>query len=160
MQIVVDAGPLNYLILIDAIEVLPKLFDAVALPEAVASELRHPRAPDAVRRWVAHMPSWATVYPAAAEPEGLLRLDAGERAAIALASTQRAELLLMDDREGVLAARSLGLNAVGTIGVLDRAAKRGLIELETAVSRLRQTNFRGSPQLYSVLLGGPKAPGR
>ena len=33
--VVADTGPLNYLVLIDAIELLPKLFEKVFIPEAV-----------------------------------------------------------------------------------------------------------------------------
>jgi predicted nucleic acid-binding protein len=46
MQIVVaDTGPLNYLVLIDAIDLLPRLFDRVFVPLAVRDELtqRHAR---------------------------------------------------------------------------------------------------------------------
>jgi len=37
--VVADTGPLNYLVLIDAIELLPKLFKRVFTPEAVRAEL-------------------------------------------------------------------------------------------------------------------------
>ena len=52
MRIVVaDTGHLNYLILVGAIELLPKLFDSVLMPEAVLAELRHPGAAPLVRIW-------------------------------------------------------------------------------------------------------------
>jgi predicted nucleic acid-binding protein len=37
--VVADTGPLNYLVLIDAIELLPKLFETVFTPESVTGEL-------------------------------------------------------------------------------------------------------------------------
>ena len=37
--VVSDATPLNYLVLINAVEVLPRLFSAVLIPPAVAAEL-------------------------------------------------------------------------------------------------------------------------
>jgi predicted nucleic acid-binding protein len=43
-------------------------------------------------------------------------LDAGEGAAIALAIELHADLLLMDDEEGVSAARGKGLAVTGTLG--------------------------------------------
>jgi predicted nucleic acid-binding protein len=46
----------------------------------------------------------------------------------------------MDDRQGVAVASAAGLRVIGTIGVLDRAALRGLIDLPAAVARLRETN--------------------
>lgn len=47
--VVADTGPLHYLILIGQIDLLPRLFGAVAVPITVAGELRHPGAPVAVR---------------------------------------------------------------------------------------------------------------
>jgi len=40
---------------------------------------------------------------------------------------------------------------VGTLGLLDRAAAAGLIDLQDALTRLRQTTFRASPKLLEVL---------
>ena len=58
----------------------------------------------------------------------------------------------MDEREGVEEAHRLGLAVTGTIGVPDRAAERGLIDLESAVAGLRQTNFRIAPAFLDQLL--------
>ena len=58
----------------------------------------------------------------------------------------------MDEREGVEEARRLGLTVTGTLGVLDRAAECGLIELAPAITALRQTNFRVNPMLLDRLL--------
>jgi len=150
--VVADTGPLYYLIVIREIDVLPKLFDSVAVPEAVAGELRHTRAPAAVRAWASTPPPWLAVHADPAEPPPLPPLDPGERAAIALALTLGAELLLVDDRAGTAAARGQGLETVGTIGVLKLAAQRRLIDLPTAFVALRATNFYYSPALLDALL--------
>ena len=49
--IVADTGPINYLIQIGHIDLLAALVDTTVLPASVAVELRHARAPDAVRAW-------------------------------------------------------------------------------------------------------------
>jgi len=67
--------------------------------------------------------------------------DEGERAVIALALTVKADLVLMDDRDGVDVARRRGLAVTGTLGVLDLAARRGLIDLAAAFERLKATTF-------------------
>jgi predicted nucleic acid-binding protein len=54
-------------------------------------------------------------------------LDEGEIAAIALATSLPADLLLMDDRKAVI-TRLKGLRVTGTLGVLDVAAERGLVD--------------------------------
>jgi predicted nucleic acid-binding protein len=79
-------------------------------------------------------------------------LDRGEHDAILLALRLRADLVIMDEREGVEEARRLGLTVTGIIGVLDRAAERGLIDLDSAFARLPQTNFRIDPALLDRLL--------
>ena len=43
-----DTGPLNYLTLIDAVEVLPKLYGRILIPPSVRDELEDPRAPGGV----------------------------------------------------------------------------------------------------------------
>jgi predicted nucleic acid-binding protein len=47
--VVADAGPPNYLVLIDHINVLPRLYGKVILPDIVRDELAHPGGPIAVR---------------------------------------------------------------------------------------------------------------
>jgi len=56
--VIADTGPINYLILIGHIELLPVLFEKVTLPAAVQSELTSHKAPDAVRNWTANPPAW------------------------------------------------------------------------------------------------------
>ncbi|KAA5608642.1 DUF3368 domain-containing protein [Rhodovastum atsumiense] len=157
-MVVADAGPLHYLVLIGHIEVLPRLFGAVSVPTTVADELRHPNAPDAVRAWAAAPPPWLAVHPDSAEPtEDLRRLDPGERAAIALAHTLGAGLLLIDDRAGVAVARQQGFRVTGTLGVLADAAAEGLLDLAAAFAALRATNFRHAPALLDALLAADRA---
>jgi predicted nucleic acid-binding protein len=69
------------------------------------------------------------------------RLGRGEQDAIALAGELRADLVLMDDKDGRIEAERLGLTVVGTLGVLERAAERGLLDLPTALTHLQATNF-------------------
>jgi predicted nucleic acid-binding protein len=79
-------------------------------------------------------------------------LDEGETAAIALAASLGAYLLLMDDRKGVRVPRGMGLRVTGTLGVLDIAAQRGLVDFAQAVNRLRRTSFRISEALLGSLV--------
>lgn len=150
--VVADTGPLRYLILIGQIDVLPRLFAAIAVPITVAGELRHPGAPVGVRAWAASPPPWLTVHDDSVELDSLRQLDSGERAAVALARELGAGLLLMDDRAGALAARAHGFRVTGTIGVLIDAARQGLLQLDIAFAALRATNFRFPPALFDTLL--------
>jgi predicted nucleic acid-binding protein len=64
-----------------------------------------------------------------------------------LAPSLDASLVLLDERRGRKVAKGLGLVVSGTLGVLDLAAHRGLVDLEDAFSRLEQTTFRATPRL-------------
>jgi predicted nucleic acid-binding protein len=152
--VVADTGPLNYLVLIDAIELLPKLFEKVYTPAAVRAELLDPDAPGIVRAWSAQPPSWLQVrqVTSAIDDPTWRALDVGEREALALARALGAELVLMDDRAGVAVAQQQGFTVTGTLGVLDLAAQRGLVDLADAFARLRTTTFRYPPEIMDALL--------
>jgi len=153
--VVADTGPINYLVLIDAIGVLPKLFERIFAPVAVHAELIDTEAPEKVRAWIGQAPAWLEVRPNPESNNGSLderTLDEGERAAIALALAISADLVLMDDRAGVAVAQQHGLAVTGTLGVLELAARRGLIDLASALTRLKTTNFRYPPDLIDALL--------
>ena len=153
MRVVADTGPLHYLLLIGAIDILLPLFDQVVVSTVVRAELLHDEAPPVVRAWAKTPPAWLTVLPAAAvgDPE-LQALDDGERTAIELAVSLHSELILMDDRRGVAAARGKRFVVMGTLGVLDMAASRDLIDLPTAFPALRTTSFHVRQDLLDMLL--------
>ena len=151
--VISDASPLHYLILIGHAEVLRSLYAEVLIPETVAKELQHPATPESVRDWMRHFPQWLRIVPYTASSTLVSAdLDPGERDAILLALHLKADLLIIDEREGVEEAHRLGLAVTGTIGVLDQAAERGLINLQSAVASLRETNFRVAPSLLDQLL--------
>ena len=58
MIVVADTTPINYLILIQEIDLLPKLYGEVAIPHAVLHELLASRSPKPVRMWVENRPGW------------------------------------------------------------------------------------------------------
>jgi predicted nucleic acid-binding protein len=151
--IVSDTTPLNYLVLIEAVDILPRLYTRVLIPPAVREELNQPNTPELVRSWLAQSPSWLEVVSPSLPPDpALSHLDGGETQAIALALEYQAELLLLDERDGTLAARERGLTVLGTLGVLDRAAALGWVDLPTTFTRLRQTTFRSPLRLMATLL--------
>lgn len=123
--VITDTGPVNYLILIGFIDLLPRLFDRVVLPSTVQKVLSHPKASELVRQWIASPPSWLEIYQAA-PIEPVNGVDEGEAAVISLATALHPDLLLMDDRRGRIAAQREGFRVTGTLGVLDIAAERSL----------------------------------
>ncbi|HEV7266348.1 MAG TPA: hypothetical protein VGN83_15710 [Falsiroseomonas sp.] len=157
--VVADTGPLHYLVLIDEIGVLPVLANEVLIPSEVRDELDQPRTPAPVRDWIAAPPAWLRIQsaPSAAADLRLAKLDPGKRAAIALAAVVGADAVLMDDRAGVATARAGGLDAIGTLGLLQRGARRGLLDLPGALARLVATNFHVRQELLDALLAEDRA---
>ena len=145
---------------IDRIDLVPQLFGRLSIPTVVRDELDDPMTPAAVRQWIGAPPGWLSIMPAppGADP-ALASLDEGERAAITLAAAIKADLLLMDDRAGVAAARAKGIEVTGTLGVLDRAAQRGLVELPAALAALRATSFHMRQELMTTLLAQQRERG-
>jgi predicted nucleic acid-binding protein len=153
MLVVADASPLHYLILIEHIEVVPSLYGTIMVPPIVLTELRRPQAPQAVRTWLANMPAWVELRaPHTSLSLELQHLGAGERDAILLAQELHADLILLDDQKGRQAAHQRALTVMGTLGVLERAAISGLLDLPSAITRLQASNFRIHPEIIQELL--------
>ena len=115
MIVVSDTSPLNYLVLIGYVEILPKLFGRVLVPPVVLQELQHSKAPASVRDWAKNPPDWLEVQMAKSKQK-IADLGAGESEAIALAQETRADLILIDERAGATIAKKFGLQDIGTLG--------------------------------------------
>jgi predicted nucleic acid-binding protein len=153
MIIVADTSPINYLILIHEIDILPKMYGSVVIPRTVRDELVQPSAPQLVRSWIDHLPIWLEVRNPLAVPDpSLAKLDPGERDAITLATELHADQLIVDDREGRREAERLGISAIGTLGVLREAATLKLLDIRVAVERLQTTSFYVAPEVLAKLL--------
>ena len=155
MVVIADTSPLNYLVLIRQIELLPRLFTEVFVPEAVIDELCHPETPAEVRRWAASIPAWVRrVVDAPSETDPTLdRLGRGERAAILFAKERRPDvLLIIDEARGRRAATEHQIPVIGILGILDLASQENWIRLPVVLSQLQRTSFRAAPGLIASLL--------
>ena len=115
-------------------------------PETVAGELQAHGAPAAVQGWIRNPPEWLDVLP---DPpcDHMIPLEAGERAALALAEALRADQVLIDDLAGRIEAQRRHLPVTGTLGVLAAAHLANLLDFDEALARLRTTTFRLSPDI-------------
>jgi predicted nucleic acid-binding protein len=155
--VVSDTSPLNYLVLINAIDLLPKLFDDVYVPPKVIEELQRPKTPDAVRKWALSPPAWLKVTAPKAQIKFTVRLDPGEAHAISLAKEQNATAVPNDEKKGRRVAKSQGLDTVGTITVLELAALKKLLDLGPALHALQNTTFRITSELIRTALDADAA---
>jgi predicted nucleic acid-binding protein len=154
-QIVVsNSTPLIALAWLNQLDLLPTLFGAVHIPQAVYDEIQHN--PAAVGAAQLKSPSWlkiSLVQDTLAVSLLLDQLDSGESEAIVLARELQASLLLMDERRGRRRALQIGLNVAGTLGILIRARRQNLISsLRPLLDQLRQLPFHMSEELYQDVL--------
>ena len=159
MIVVADTSPINYLICIDEIGLLPMLFGQIVVPPAVLRELSHSGAPERVRSWIAQPPAWLHVQaPAQTFDTAFLTasLDAGEQEALLLAIELSADRVIIDDMAARREAERLHLTVMGTIGILRAASALGLVDLRDALTHLRRTSFHLSRKLFDLLVEDAK----
>ena len=143
MTVISDNSPLSVLAEIGLLDVLGQLYGAVMIPMTVHREASHPKAPEALRRWMAEPPAWLNIVPDPMLLPETASLDAGEAAAISLAWQHRQSVLvIVDDKAARKLCEALALQYTGAAGVLAAAARLGLIDFEAALQSLQATSFR------------------
>ena len=155
MKAVSNTTPLRYLIAIEQEHLLGQLFEKVFVPAAVHEELTDARTPEAVRRRALSMPVWFEVRTVRETHRTVLpvTLHRGERQAILLAEEMLADVLLIDEQIGRTIALSRNLPLSGTLGVLERADRMGLVsDFPQVLQRLKTSGFYIAEALEQRLL--------
>lgn len=156
MLVVADTSVLLNLCRIREERLLLGLFHSVQIPPAVRLEfVKHSL--DHHRFLGLAIPNWVRerrpqIIPA--EVTGCPGLDAGEAEALALALEIRADAVLLDELAGRHAAVRLHLPYVGTVGILIRAKRSGLIiAVQPLIEQLEQeAGYWISPRLRTEIL--------
>lgn len=145
--VVADASPLIALHQIDQLELLERLFAEVAIPPAVAEE---------VRPGLPVLPLWILVRELSQPIDPVIlraALGRGETEALGLAKALAAELVIVDERAARNLAFNLGLAVAGTAGVLARAKRAGFIPaVRPLLEQLLSLGFRISPAIIKRVL--------
>lgn len=128
--IIADSSPLIAFGSIDQLSVLFQIFGNVIIPNIVAEEcltdLAHPGAMAIAKAIDKHFIQ-INKQPNPTAPTDLIEiLDPGEAAAISLANSLQAPLLI-DEKLGRQVATQLGLKIIGTIGVLLLAKQKNIV---------------------------------
>ena len=80
------------------------------------------------------------------------QLDSGEAAVICAGLEQKEVIVAIDDLKGRKMAASFGLTVTGTLGILVKAKRNGLIPiLEPLVEKLIHVGIRISPEVLEVI---------
>lgn len=142
--VIADTSCLISLSKIEAIELLKELYEEIYITEEIAFEFG-----EKIPEWIKIENVKNKKYQQLLD----LYLDLGEASAIALALEKADVLLILDDLKGRKEAEKLGFRITGTLGVLFKAKKIGLItELKSYVEKLKAVGFRLSPTIEEDLL--------
>jgi predicted nucleic acid-binding protein len=140
---------------VDHLDLLPKLFGKVVIPQGVFDELQvgeHPAA-----KLVQNL-SWLEIVTVdnqqlVRELQQSFKLDLGESEAIALAEEIGASQLLIDERAARKVAMARKLPLIGTVGILLLAKRRGLLDsVKDVLNEMQAQEMRISDRLYVQVL--------
>lgn len=148
MLVVSDTSPIVALARLDHVDLLPAVFDLTLIPPAVAAELI---VRGVLPTLIERPPHWLEIR-APQHLEPIAKLHKGELEAISLARENVGAMLLIDERHGRRAAQRLGIRIIGTVGLLEVAAKKRLIDLGETFERLKQSDFWVSAALLDERL--------
>ena len=153
MIVIADASPINYLILVDDIDVLPLLYERVIISRGVLYELTVHPAPKKVITWLDSRPGWLETRSLSGPiaPDLTELLDRGESESIQLATELHADVLLIDEKRGRRIAVERGFRVIGVLGLLALASEKGFTVFDEALQKLENTNFYISNALLEAL---------
>jgi len=158
MPVVRNTSPILNLAIINRLDLLRQQFGEVLIPPAVLSELKADTDfPGADRIREALLQAWLQARELT--NVNLARvlnrdLDQGEGETIALALQFGLDTVLMDEHDGRVAAKAMGLTPVGILGVLVRAKRAGALEsVESAMRALQdEAGFYIADDLFDAVL--------
>ena len=150
-KVIVNTTPLIALAGIGQLDLLHRLYSEITIPRAVNHEIISEPARSLVSaaEWIKVEKISGTVQKSTFSS----RLHAGEIEVIMLAQEAGADLLIMDDNAAKKTAKYLGLTVTGTMGVLLRAKKEGLIsEVKPLLEGLIHDGLYVSPTVRNYVL--------
>ena len=153
MDAVINASPLILLSKIDRLYLLNKVFNKIYIPNAVLKEIQ---AIDKEQVKLSDIDFDTLEITNRVAVAGLLgRLHLGEIEVIIGAIESDINTVVLDETSARNKAKQLGLEVTGTIGVLFKAKKLGLLaDIEEEIITLKNTGMRISDDIIIKVLKG------
>jgi len=149
--VISDTGPVFSLAVINQLHLLNHLFYEVYIPQAVWMELTK----DTDSKYYQQIESFFgnKVKNTTGFNELTFIMDYGESESILLYKELNANFLMIDDKKARSIAENLGIQCIGTLGVLSIAKERGLVtELKPLFISLMQNKRYYSIALLNMIL--------
>ncbi len=152
--IIADSGPLISLAIIEQLELLKQLYQQVLIPPAVWYEVTVKGRGMPGAQAIAQL-TWVEIRKPeqqVLQPLSIL-VDPGEAEAIALAQTVAGSIVLLDDSQARRVAERFNIPRIGTLGILRRAKKQGLlIAIRPYIECLKDNNIYMADNLVEAVL--------
>jgi hypothetical protein len=130
---------------INQLNLLEDLFSSIVIPPAVVKEIGPLSLPSWIIKENLNQPIAARILQSP--------LGAGESEAISLALETNARFVLLDDRPARRLAQALGLQVIGTLGILLAAKRKALLPaVRPCLEALSKFNFRIAADLFERVL--------
>ncbi|MCD8018901.1 MAG: DUF3368 domain-containing protein [Clostridiales bacterium] len=159
MIIVSDSTPIISLLKIHHLDLLYHLFGEIWIPRAVYQELTFNKK---FRQEAEQIINSEYIKKVTVEDARFVNrfrqkngLDIGESEAIILSDEYKADILLMDEVKGRKVAKQMGLQVMGTIGILMAAFDERLLsseDMEQCIKVLQDSGRHISDRLYKELI--------
>ena len=153
-KVIVNSTPLIVLCEIGKLDILRAMYEKITIPSAVYREVTAKC--DSVCVQIQSASEWVCVNQIKDHSEKKMykaKLHDGEVEVMILAQEQEADLVILDDNAAKKTAKYLGLNVTGTLGVLVKAKRRGIIEeVRPLLSDMRKNGFYVSSAAERMIL--------
>jgi len=146
MKLVSNTSPLIFLEKLAALPLLMQCFDKIYIPPAVQHELGDVELPLTIQVIPISEAGQQFVFGA------LGSLHTGELQAMALTRELQADYIALDDLAARRKAQRLGLNVIGTLGILQLASRKGYLPAETFTTYLDELTTKHGMYLSPSLL--------
>jgi predicted nucleic acid-binding protein len=151
---VINASPVILLAKVGLIQHVSQLIQTLVIPQPVVTEIFGFRDRDAAAIWL-EKAGQKFVQPPVMELKQLSSagIGAGERAVISFAAANSGFIAVLDDLEARMIARRFEIKTLGTVGVVLRLKKAGLIsEAKSYLQHIRKVGGYMSDELFREAL--------
>ena len=153
-RVIVNSTPLIILSNINHLDLLKKLYSEIYIPEAVFNEVTEKA--DSACQQIEKNTDWIHVCKITDESQKRMyqaKLHTGEVEVMILAQEKpEADLVILDDNAAKKTAKFLGLKVTGSLGVILKAKKTGIIkEVTPLINQLISNGFYITKEIYDLV---------
>ena len=143
LKVIVNSTPIIVLCGIGKLDILRELYQEITIPDAVYGEVTVTE--DSACMQIRNAGSWIHVESIRDNTEKKMykaKLHAGEVEVMILAQEQKADLVIIDDNAAKKTAKYLGLPVTGTLGILLKAKRQGIVQrMDTLLVEMKGNGF-------------------